>query len=107
MDAHKWADWASVLTFLVTFVGALVGVGGYLKYRCEIQRKGKRLEAYLRAEKRKGADKGQRSILRISSDVGLTGDEIIQASFRNPHIGRRIVEDEKGFAKLILFEYKD
>jgi hypothetical protein len=88
-DLHNWADLASVLTFVITFIGAGVGVYGYVKYRCEIRQKANRLEEFLRAEKMKGVDEGQRSVIRIIKDVGLTEDEIIQVSFRNPRIVRR------------------
>ena len=67
-------DLASILTFL----GAL---GAYIWYRWDACRKSKRLQTYLRDEKLKGVDKGQRSILNIVRYVGLTEDEIIQASF--------------------------
>jgi len=104
-DLHNWADLASVLTFVITLIGAGVGVYGYVKYRRDIRQKANRLEEFLREEKIKGEDQGQRSIIRIIKDVGLTEDEIIQASFRNPRIGRRVVAGEGGLATQLLFEY--
>ncbi len=97
-DLHYWADLTAILTFVV-------GVYGYLKYRYGLHEKFKKLEEYLRSEKLKGENKGQRSPLRIVSDVGLTEDEAIQASFRNPRIGRRVVPNARGLADDILFEY--
>lgn len=107
MCIHNLTNWASILTFIVTLIAAIVGVGGYVRYRWEIRRKSKSLEEYLRAEKAKGEDRGQRSILRILSEVGLTEDEIIQASFRNAKISRCVTADEKGFANRLLLEYKN
>ena len=104
---HSLADWSSILTFAVTLIGAAVGIFGYLKYLRGLRIKSKRLEEYLRKEKAKQIDQGQRSIIQIIRDVGLTEDEIIQVSFRNPHVARRVKTDEDGLAKQLLFEYQD
>ena len=103
---HSLADWSSILTFVVTVIGAAVGIFGYIKYIWAKHTKSKRLEEYLRAEKAKHVDQGQRSIIQIIRDVGLTEDEIIQVSFRNPHVGRRAKIGEDGLAKQLLFEYQ-
>lgn len=104
---HSWADWASIATFVVTFISAMVGICAYIKYRQDLHRKSQRLEQYLRDQKVKGGDRGQRSVIQIVRDVGLTEDEIIQASFRNPRVARRVKLDEDGLAKQLLFEYVD
>jgi Meiotically up-regulated gene 113 len=104
---HTLADWSSILTFVVTCIGATVGVFGYIKYLCGCHWKSKRLEEYLRAEKTKQVDQGQRSIIQIIREVGLTEDEIIQVSFRNPHGGRRAKLGEDALAKQLLFEYQE
>jgi hypothetical protein len=104
---HRLADWSSVLTFVVTLIGAAVGICGYLKYLRDLHTKSERLEEYLRKEKAKKIDQGQRSIIQIMRDVGLTEDEIIQVSFRNPHVARRVKTDEDGLAKQLLFEYQE
>lgn len=65
-----------------------------------------RLEAYLLTTKRTHQDRGQRSILQIIRAVGLTEDEIIQASFHSKKIGRRIKSDpDTGLASNLLLEY--
>jgi hypothetical protein len=104
---HRLADWSSILTFVVTLIGAAVGVFGYLNYLRGFHTKSKRLEEYLNNEKAKQIDKGQRSITQIIREVGLTKDEIIQVSFKNPHVVRRVKTDEEGFAKQLLFEYQE
>ena len=81
---------------------------GYLKSRFLFHRKSKTLENFLREVKRRGIDKGQRSINRIIRDVGLTEDEIIQISFVNPKIRRRVTVDPiTNLAQDLLFEYDD
>jgi hypothetical protein len=104
---HKLADWASVLTFIITLIAAIVGVVEYIRYRCGLREKSTKLEQYLRGEKAKQKDRGQRSVIQIIKDVGLTEDEIIQVSFRNPRVGRRVKLDEADLAKQLLFEYQD
>lgn len=95
-----FADAAAILT-------AIIAAWGYGCYRHEQCKKRKKLEEYLKAEKLIDGDKGQRSILHIVANVGLTESEILQASFSSPHIQRRSVVDEKTKRVTeILFEYK-
>jgi hypothetical protein len=98
-DLHFWADVASVGT-------CVVAVFGYLRYRCVIYRKSKRLVEYLRAEQQTERDHGERTALHITRNIGLTEDEIIQASFHNPRIGRRVKTGENGLAERLLFVYQ-
>ncbi|MBD2089502.1 hypothetical protein H6F67_06500 [Microcoleus sp. FACHB-1515] len=101
-----WVDLTSILTFFITLAGAFVGIYGYLRYQCEFRQKNKRLENYLRREKEKGEDRGQRSVLRIMRDIGLTEDEMLKISFHNPKVSRRVGKDEfTGLASALLFEY--
>ena len=103
-DLQFWANWASIATFLV----ASVGVFSYLWQLGLRHRKRIALEDYLRDEKRKGEDKGQRSILHIMRDVALSEDEIIQASFNSNRIKRLVRADEDtGLASSLLFESKE
>ena len=44
---HSLADWSSILTFVVTSIGAAVGVFGYIKYLWVQHSKSERLEEYL------------------------------------------------------------
>ncbi len=104
---HNLSDWAAVLTFFITLIGAAVGVGGFARYLYVRHQKSKRLEEYLWKEKAKKEDHGQRSVLQIVREVGLTEDEIIQISFGNPRVGRRVKLGEDGLAKQLLFEYQD
>lgn len=100
MSLSEMADLAQILTFL----GAL---WAYFSYRCGARKKSRRLEKYLRDEKLKGIDQGQRSFLNIVRYVGLTEDEIIRASFRDQRIGRRVGKDPvTGLANVLLFEYE-
>lgn len=100
MSRSEMADLAQIFTFL----GALCA---YILYRLGAWRKSKRLEKYLHDEKLKGEDQGQRSTLNIIRYVGLTEDEIIQTSFRNWRIGRRVGTDPvTGLANVLLFEYQ-
>jgi len=104
---HKLADWASVFTFVLTLTASIIGLAEYVRYRCRTHKKSKQLEQYLRNEKANQKDRGQRSVLQIVRDVGLTEDEIIQVSFRNPRVGRRVKLAEDGLAGQLLFEYQD
>ncbi len=106
-----WVDLAAILTFIITAIGAFVGVYGYIRYRCEFHRKSKSLEKYLqdkKAEDKPLNKRGQRSVLQIIRDVGVTQDEIIRISFHNPHVARRVKADEiSNLATDLLFEYEE
>ena len=107
-ELHCLADWSSILTFAVALIGGTIGVYGYIRSQVIFHRKSKRLENFLREEKGLGVDKGQRSINRIIKSVGLTEDEIIQISFVNPNILRRVTADKiTNLAEDLLFEYVD
>ena len=101
MDLHAGADICAILTFVL-------GAFGYLKYQWGLWRKSKRLETYLRdtkIEDLKAGKRGQHTFFNIISKVGLTQDEIIQISFRNKRIARRVHVDSGGKADELLFEY--
>lgn len=107
LDLQWWAHVTSILTFMIAFVSAGIGIWEYLRYRRERSEKQERLESYLKREKEKRTGKGQRSLLNIVSKIGLIEDEILQISFRSKRIERRIDPSEKGFADRLLFEYVD
>ncbi len=101
-------DWLGFLANIAAILTALVAVVGSIWFVLERSAKQRRLEAYLKAERDAGEDKGQRSILHLVARVGLTEQEIMQASFRSKHIGRVLTTNKlDGMAKDILFEYRD
>lgn len=102
------ADWLSLVANVAAILTAAVALAGSLWYVIERGAKRRRLEAYLKAERDKGQDKGQRSILHLTARVGLTEPEILQASFRSKHIARVLTANKAdGIAKDILLEYRD
>lgn len=64
------------------------------------------MEDYLKNEKARKIDQGQRSILHLVAHLGMTDAEILQASFQSDHVARRLgKDDETGMAKAVLFEW--
>ena len=101
-------NYLSILANFAAICTAIVAVFGYRKYCLDQCKKRKKLEEYLKAEKIDGKDQGQRSLLRLVAKVGMTEDELIQASFRSKHIIRKVTTDEKtGMANTLLLEWKD
>jgi hypothetical protein len=99
------SDWANVSS-IVTGALAVVGVGAYIRTVWRDHQKYNRLEEFLARERKAGPGKGQRSVLKILQEVGLTHDEILKLSFRNPNIRRRVtVDPDTGLANQLLFEY--
>lgn len=105
---HQLADAASIATFIIALIGSVVGVWGYVRFRCLFHRKTGKLEQYLREQKETKIDQGKRSVIRIIRDVGLTQDEIIQISFVSKKIHRWVtVDPASSIAKDLLFSYDD
>lgn len=90
MGLSDWANVASITTGIV----AIVGVLAYFRGRYLWRQKARRFEDFLKGERAKGPGRGQRSILRIVQEVGLTKDEILKLSFESKNIRRRVKVDE-------------
>ncbi|MEP4379520.1 MAG: hypothetical protein ABJ215_11275 [Alphaproteobacteria bacterium] len=101
-------DWLGFIANIAAIVTALVAFAGSAWYIAERGSKRRRLEDYLKAERDAKKGRGQRSILHLVARVGLTEQEILQASFRSKHIERVLTTDKRdGMAKDILLEYRD
>ena len=100
--------WLGVLGNIAAILTAAVAAVGYGLYRWDHRKKREKLEAYLKAEKAKGTDRGQRTILHLIAELGLTESEILHASFISDHIDRRVASDQKtNRATELLLEYRD
>ncbi len=82
-----------------------VALVAYCRYQNERSRKIKRLVDYLRDQKKKNVDKGQRTLIHLIRHVGMTEAELLNASFENKNIDRRVKEDDDGDAHKIYLEY--
>ena len=109
VDLTHWANLAAILGFLVTLIGACVGIHGYYRYRRNWRTKTNALVAYLKNKKIQASPgkKAQQTTTHLIRYVGLTEDEILKISFENKHVSRSIDKDEKGKAKTLYFEYKE
>ena len=108
IDLACWANIAAIGAFVVTLVGAIVGIYGYCSYRCKRKKKSDALVAYLKRKKAEAGDgtKGQQTAKHLVRYVGLTEDEILKISFENKHVERTVGKDEEGKATTLYFEYK-
>jgi hypothetical protein len=86
-------------------ITGVIAVWAILAYEYRIWSKRTKLEEYLKAEKATGTDKGQHTALHLMAKLGLTQDEVLQASFRSKVIARRLKVGDDGLASQILFEY--
>lgn len=107
-DLAYWANLAAIAGFIVTFIGACVGIYGYCAYRISWKRKTKALVTHLQNQKAQAgtAKKGQQTTTHLIRYVGLTEDEILKISFENKHIERVVSKDKEGNADTLYFEYK-
>ncbi len=92
------ANWAAILTAVIAS-----GVSFWLWHeQCS---KRKKLEKYLRSEKEKLNDKGQRSLMHLMRKLSMTEADIQHAAFRSKSVEPRIKNGDDGFAETLLFEY--
>ena len=97
----------STIANIAAIFTALIAAYGYGSYRIDRYLKDSRLVEYLKSEKNVKEDKGQRSLLHLMANVGMTEAEILQASFRSKHIKRKLAKDNKsGRAEAILLEWE-
>ena len=103
-----WANIAAIAGFIVTLIGAGVGIYGYSAYKCAWHKKTTALIAYLKKKKNEAPDgkKGQQTAMHLTRYVGLTEDEILKISFENKYVERSVGKDEQGKADTLYFEYK-
>ena len=108
-DLAWWANIAAIAGFVVTFIGACVGIYGYWAYRRSWNKKTKALVDYLRSKKDlvDGRKKGQHTATHIIRYVGLTKEEILKISFESKHVRRTVDKDEHGKADTLYFEYEN
>ena len=92
------ANWAAVLTALI----AASFYGRHVLLRCL---KRSRLEDYLKAEKAKGINKGQRTVLNIVAHLSVTESDVLDAAFRSKRVQCVTSSDKDGYVSKLLFEY--
>jgi hypothetical protein len=92
------ANWSSIAT-------AILAVFAYSKFRYEKYVRRQKLEQYLREEKRKETDKGQRTILNLVANLSMTEAEILAAAFDSKLLKSVTSVDDKGHADGLFFQY--
>ena len=103
----------SCLANISAILTAAVAVLWFAHDNCDKRNKQAKLEQYLDEKWRayKAATNSKllyrHSIIHLVAELGLTEDEVLQASFRSNKIRRKLMEDDKGIAKGILLEHID
>lgn len=106
----KWLsdDLLTVLANAASIITAVVASVAYVNYRWNWCKKKKRLEDCLRNVKRAatGPDKGQRTLMYLVRELGMTESDIIGCAFETRTIARRIgVNKETNQAETLFLEY--
>jgi hypothetical protein len=94
------ADFASIAT-------AIVAVWAYGKFKYLLHRRRVDLEQYLKSEKDKKTDHGQRTLLHLSRELKMSQSEIFEAAIQSENIELLVEKDSRGKAKRLLLEYKN
>ena len=94
------ANWSAIMTAVIAF-------GASVLYWIDRWTKRKRLESYLKSEKDKGPDRGQRGLLHLTRNLAMTQDDILRAAFWSKHIEARArVDSETGLCDELLLMHK-
>ena len=112
---QPWADGATIATFIIAILGSL----SYVIYLIGLKLKKWKLEGFLRDEKLNAEkngwkfvktgkqDTGARTLLAIITELSLSEEEIIKASFRSRKIKRLVHTDNfTNYATDLLFRYE-
>jgi hypothetical protein len=94
------ADIASIGT-------AIFAAWAYGKLKYNFHRRRVDLEQYLKSEKDKKTDHGQRTLLHLSQKLKLSQSDIFAAALQSENIELRVDKDSRGKAKKLLLEYKN
>jgi hypothetical protein len=100
-------DWLEVVANIASIVTAIVVAAAWISYQLALREKRTALVDYLKREKNKKVDKGQRSVLHLMKNLAMPKDDVLKAAFDSKHIVPRVTEDPRGFADSLLFEYTE
>jgi hypothetical protein len=98
-------NWLEIGAQIAAIATALIAGWAYGRYLYERRQKRRRLENYLKKEKDAGKNRGQRTVLHLVAELGMTDAEIIDAAFRSRCIVRKVTPDMMGAASKLLLEY--
>lgn len=96
-----------IIANICAILTACVAVWLFVHIKCAAYKRRTRVEKYLKGaqDSNSGSQKGQHSVLNIMARVGLTEQEVLQASFESKHIKRVLKPDAQGYAQSILLWY--
>jgi hypothetical protein len=80
-------------------------VFGYGSYLAGKRERTRRLENYLREEKRADEDRGKHTILHLMGQLAMTEFEILAAAFRSDKVTSVFDHGWQGREECLLFEY--
>lgn len=108
MDCWKTIkDVLEVVSYIAAIGTAAVAICAWRKYEHDKATKREKLENYLKAEKAKQVNQGQRTLNHLMAHVGLSHADILQAAFDSKKIKLTPKESARGHAIGVWLEYKD
>lgn len=112
MDIPQWAFDINWLADLASILTAAVAVYWFCYSVIDRCRKRKKLEKYLLGKWKaydSKTDEGlyRHTIVHLMAELGLTEDEVLQASFRSGKIRRKLGENNSGLATDIRLQHRD
>jgi hypothetical protein len=106
MDCWKIIkDALEVASYIAAIGTAAVATCAWRKYQRDNATKQEKLENYLKAEKAKQVNQGQRTLNHLMAHVGLSHADILQAAFDSKKIKLTPKESARGHAIGVWLEY--
>ncbi|MEM7121488.1 MAG: hypothetical protein AAF563_09445 [Pseudomonadota bacterium] len=103
MTFHGILEFLSHLAAILTAVVAVLASAFYIRQR---RAKRRRLEEYLEGEYDARRDQGQRTLMHLAANLGMTESEIMDAAFRSDRIDRVVTTDGAGRADRMMLVHK-
>lgn len=97
--------WLGLIANLAAIITGGIALFFYFRDRLERRAKRVRLENYLKREKAKGVDAGQRTILHLVRHVGMSASDVYTAASKSKRIQVRTMAGKAGYADRLLFEH--
>lgn len=91
---------------VASIVTPVVGLGVWSWYQFGLFRKRKKLERFLKLGTASGCNP-YHTIPHLMQGVGLTQDEVLQASYKSRHIGRYLAKEEDGCPDKLIFKWEE
>lgn len=100
-------DCLGIVADIASIGTAIFAAWAYGRLKYVLHRRRVDLEQYLKSEKDRKTDHGQRTLLHLSRELKLSQSDIFEAALQSENVELLVQKDSQGKAKRLLLEYKN